>query len=418
MNISLLNRHFWAGVHAKNLAVFTAIMLTFACCFSQTCRTPSGRRVVFFEPGAYYPAPITYGACSIAVKTVKFSAFIGERTANPYLIHPRIEFIWHTATAVCLGYSIRFGTDFKLYEPNNPIAILTEWRGSNMVLPNNVPSHSMEQIYLRSEEAGRAIGELEVSSLENTFGVDNMMVFDVLYGGLNEVPENLHSIIRKIDAVMPGEGSSAHDIEVSNITDALLVMINWNEADGLEMGLDLSDPAGKTVYSELSADSPIILPTVHNPLMGSWLAKVLAFPMPGLEPRPYGIIVAVHEKPQIDCFFDGASDLKWYPDPPTLGEGIYINAEVHGASLQVQPIEAVRVRCYLGDPDAGIQIDKDDVCVNIEPGHTKIASFYFKTQMCEEVSPCQIFVVIDPETEVEEFNEDNNVVFREVIFAL
>jgi hypothetical protein len=345
----------------------------------------------------------------------KFSAWIGRYEESPPPITARIEYIWGTASAVCFGYSCGNPTSFTILNAD------THQIGGNVVSGNLIVEgwperHSLGQIWLQS--ASQLITYLDVYSIQNTFGIDNMMVFDVLYGGLNYVPGGFNPTLQEIDAVQSGQDPPNFPIAVSDIVDSLYTMINWNEEDALEMGLDLQNPTGETVFSMQSEQSPIETPVIEDPMEGEWIAKVNAYPSPPVhDAYPFAIIAAVHCEPQVDCFFESQDDIKWYPDSPNLGDRVLISANVHCAGQVEEPIEYVRVRCYLGDPSQGVQIDMDEVAVDLEPGISDTVYFHFETEVCEGVDPCAVCVVIDPEDELEEYDEGNNIACKEITFG-
>jgi hypothetical protein len=43
--------------------------------------------------------------------------------------------------------------------------------------------------------------------------------------------------------------------------------------------------------------------------------------------------------------------------------------------------------------------------------------FYFDTKECEGISPCEIYIALDPEGQLQEYDEDNNIAYKDLIFA-
>ena len=131
---------------------------------------------------------------------------------------------------------------------------------------------------------------------------------------------------------------------------------------------------------------------------------------------PYGIVGAVTYEPTVDCYLK-AGDIWFDPEQPKAGDKVWIGAQIHCGNQFSKPVDQVLVRSYLGDPDGGLQIGRDAYALQMEPGGADTIYFYFDSAECEGIDPCEIYVVLDPEGELQEYDEENNVAYREMIFA-
>jgi hypothetical protein len=118
----------------------------------------------------------------------------------------------------------------------------------------------------------------------------------------------------------------------------------------------------------------------------------------------------------VDCYID-SDDIWWQPEEPELGDKVWIFAQVHCGDQFSKPVPCVLVRAYLGDPGGGTQIGRDSYALDLEPGSVDTTYFYFDTQECEGIGPCEIYVIVDPDENLDEYDENNNAASKEMTFS-
>lgn len=98
----------------------------------------------------------------------------------------------------------------------------------------------------------------------------------------------------------------------------------------------------------------------------------------------------------------------WYPMP---GDTVTVFAAVH-CDTASDPVSNVRVRFYHGDPDIMIdQIGVDQIISNLTPGATDTV----QVDWCApDTFVHNIYVRVDPDGEIEEYNESNNEASRAI----
>jgi len=99
------------------------------------------------------------------------------------------------------------------------------------------------------------------------------------------------------------------------------------------------------------------------------------------------------------------SDIKFDPECVSEGTPVQISATIH-CDAASDPIPSLTVRFYDGDPDlAEKQIGADQVIDNLVAGNSYPVHVDW---VVPDKNAHEIYVRIDPEGEIEEFNEDNN----------
>jgi len=276
--------------------------------------------------------------------------------------------------------------------------------------------HSLGQYRLYPDiQPNQPIDILEVYAVENTFGIDNLMVNNAYFRGTQQLPPGFDIANRYCGSAHNGE-SNTYDVNVSEIEDSLQVILNWGAAETLEMHLSLLNPNGETIFSQRSGQPPILLdPILADPLAGEWHAKVSVFSSEVSE-QYYAVIVGVGYEPMVDGYFDPNETIKWYPEPPQVGDIIEIFVPVHAGDRFDSTLEVLPVRCYLGNPDQEITIDEDDYVMHLEPGGTDTVYYNLEPEQYQGINPCLITIVIDPDGVIDEYKEGNNVISRRLYF--
>ena len=100
-----------------------------------------------------------------------------------------------------------------------------------------------------------------------------------------------------------------------------------------------------------------------------------------------------------------SSDIFFSTPSPNPGDTIIIYAVVH-CDTASDPVSSVKVRFWDGDPDiAGTQINGDQMIYNMVAGDVETVQV---TWCVPDTLPRQIYVRVDPDGELEEYNENNN----------
>jgi hypothetical protein len=210
----------------------------------------------------------------------RFAAWIGQVIPSPPWIYARVG-ISDPASEMYLGYSTFGPTIFMLYDSEDPMYPHYIGRfaaGGNPVQEGNLLRHSLGQFRLYPNyNPDQSIDILEIYGVENTFGIDNLMINNHLYGTILLLPPGFG-----ITNGYPGSGynneSKSYAIQVDETVDSLQVILNWTEADTREMQLGLINPNGETVFDQRSGGPPIMLdPIMADPMPGEWHAKVSVF---------------------------------------------------------------------------------------------------------------------------------------------
>ncbi len=91
-----------------------------------------------------------------------------------------------------------------------------------------------------------------------------------------------------------------------------------------------------------------------------------------------------------------------------IDDTITVTAAIHAVADVDTTLPPVRVRFYDGDPSISgwTQIGNDQIIYDMDSGDVEIVQAQF---VCEDTSTHDIFVVVDPDDELSEFDEHNNV---------
>ena len=315
---------------------------------------------------------------------------------------------------VYLGYTST-GTTIKVYGMGN----WEQCAATYHIYENQPLTHSLREVWL-GPPAGAPIDSIIFYNTENRFGIDNMMICNEQTMGMGALPPGFTIIESQYGSGFPGGDPAVYTIQVDATVDSFQVVLNWYSSDNLALQLDLLNPQGESIFMEHNNTPPIITePVILNPREGEWSAKVSVFSNIHREYH-YALVGGAGYEPMVDGYLK-TEDIKWYPESPGLGDRIYIYGVIHCGDKFQEPIPCLPVRCYLGNPDAGVQIDEDEYALDLNPsstsGNVDTVYFNFDTDACVGMPSCEVYIVIDPDKIVEEYNETNNEASREIIFA-
>ena len=346
----------------------------------------------------------------------RFAAWIGVETPDPYPITAKIIFEEATASLVCFGYTSTTPLSIKAYNEEEE-EIMSKLVGDWQIYEIWLFTHSIRQVRVspNPDHAGESISYITLYGNQNQFAIDNLVVYDFLMDGFQYLPIGYDPLLQEIEKVQPGDEPNSYNIEVLDIMDSLRVICYWDSEKDAGIRLELCDPNDDIIFEEESKKTPIIVHVVSDPMAGNWKVNINSLEEEG-KAYPYAVIGAVTYEPLVDCYIE-EEDICFDPEEPELGEKVWISAKIHCGDLFSKPVEQVLVRSYLGDPDLGNKIGRDVYALNIEPGSVDTVYFYFDSEDCQEISPCNIYITIDPEEELEEYDEDNNIAYKEMTFS-
>lgn len=308
--------------------------------------------------------------------------------------HGRINFTGATATSVCMGTSNYEGLHLDAYDEYGNLI-------DSDFVSGNLNTNTLSQLKV----SGSQIDHVIVHNSGNYWLIDNLMVVDLLQETLILLPEDYAAILDELHTISPG-GVENFLVLIENIATNLQIILNWF---GSEMKLAVYDPDG-LLYGEYQTTEPPIEIEIVDPKPGEWRFEVTAVDIPE-DNYPFAIVAATKNAPLVDCYINN-SDISFDPEQPIQGEIVDISATIH-CDATSEPIDNVRVRCYLGDPDnGGTQIDEDEYAINLTPGSSNTVYFHLNSENCGEEE--NIYVKIDPENELAESNEDNNKAFKTI----
>lgn len=107
------------------------------------------------------------------------------------------------------------------------------------------------------------------------------------------------------------------------------------------------------------------------------------------------------------------SDVFFSDTVPGVGQPVTLSAVVHG-DVESDPMTDVRVRFYEGNPSNNIRIGDDQIIPALAGGERDTVSV---TWIAPGDLPKVIYVLVDPDGEIEEFDEDDNQAFLQIGLA-
>ena len=305
----------------------------------------------------------------------------------------RINFTGATATSVSMGTSCYSGLHLKAYNENGNLI-------DSDYVSGNLYTNNLSQLKVN----GSGIDHIIVHDAGNQWLIDDLVVVDLLQETLILLPEDFAEILNELHTISPG-GVENFLVWIDDIAENLIIILNWlgGGKDGAEMKLTIFKPDG-SIYDEYQSMQPPIDVNIVDPVMGNWTFEVTAINIPE-DNFPFAVVAATENEPVIDCYIEN-NDIWFYPEEPFEGNEVNIFAKIHN-STQSEFVDYVKARCYLGDPDnGGIQIDDDEYAINISPG--SVDTVYFNMDSANLGGENNIFIKIDPDNELDEYNEDNN----------
>lgn len=207
--------------------------------------------------------------------------------------------------------------------------------------------------------------------------------------------------------------------QIEEYAESLQVAVNCMPQDMPQGGIRviLYDSDGAPVLNKEIMAPPYVSDPLSNLTVGGW--QILVRPLRSQQGScPIAAIAATKNAPRVDCFIQDSVDIWWYPSEPQYGQAITIFAKIHcnDELAYSQGIEFMPVKCYLNSP-TGEQVDNEDYGANLEPGGVDTVMFDFHTDLCTQPEHCRIYINIDPDNQIEEYHELNNIGSRRVIFA-
>ena len=344
------------------------------------------------------------------------AAWIGEETTDSLFITARIYFTHATASVICMGYTSCYQLNIRAYnisgELINPSICAPAQAMGQPCCPDDSYGSGQIKIIPDEEHLGEYIYYIEIDGVQNTFAIDNLIVYDFLYKSFDYVPYKYEAKLQKIDMVQPGGEPDIYNIAVDNTVDNLKTICYWDYETDPGILLDVHDPLGNLV---ITTQKPLFAPVIPNPMIGTWKINISSLAGEG-KAYPYSIIGALGYKILVDCYIE-PGDISFDPAQPDSGQNVRISAKVHAGNQYSKPMEDVLVRCYLGEPDSANKIGRDSYALNIPPDSAKTVSFYINYFVFQGINPCKIYIALDPNHQLEEYNENNNVAFKELTFA-
>jgi len=314
----------------------------------------------------------------------------------------KINFTGATATSICMGTSNYEGLHLDAYDENNNII-------DSDYVPGNLNTNTLSQLTV----SGSGIDHIIVHDAGNYWLIDDLVVVDLLQETLILLPEDFAEILNELNTISPG-GVETFLVWIDDIAENLKIILNWLGArkDDAEMKLTIFKPDG-SIYDEYQSMQPPIDVNIADPVIGNWTFEVTAINVPE-DDFPFAIVAAIENEPLVDCFIQN-DDIWFYPEVPYEGDMVDIFAAVHNDSLS-EFVDYVTVRCYLGNPDnGGLQIDDDEYAINIDPG--SIDTVYFHLDYSNLGGENEIYIKVDPDNELKEYNEENNIASK-IVYIL
>jgi hypothetical protein len=339
----------------------------------------------------------------------RWGAFHGEGEEEIY-VHAQISFA-PPVSSVCTGYKLDATAAFIAHGVGGGIQQLQRFVNSNNQL-EYPESYSLGQIWM--EIPNNQIDILDIYHMQNRCIVDNMMLFGATYDARGMMPNEYEFILDESREIVPGGDSITYVLNVQDIVDSLRIICNWVHEEGRSIRLEIRDPNGALQYEKETEDSPIAVPLIVEPLAGNW--KVILYAT-GAQGKPFHVaaVAGVEYEPLVDCYVT-SDDIWWVPDSAQLGQTMHIFTRVHAGDQFNRIVHHVRVGCYLGDPVNEMPVCHDQWAMHIEPGGIDTICYQFESEWCIKISPCEVYIVVDPRNELEEYDENNNIASKKVVF--
>jgi len=325
-----------------------------------------------------------------------FFAWLGPNQGNG-----RINFTGATATSVSFGASAYSGIYLEAYDSGGALL------GSDFA-PGNCQTNTLSQVRV----AASGIDHVIVHDAGNYWLIDNLVVVDLLQQTLILLPDDFAALLEELHTIVPGIVESFL-VWIDDIADNIQVIINWlggGKDRGVEFTLRLYRPGGE-LFSEIqSAQNPITV-DIPDPDEGQWTIEVLATETTRAD-VPYCLVVAAENQPMCDVLTEDTeihfSEEFAFPDA-VLGISAVVSCDP-----QSLPLQYVTARCFLGDPGSGgQQVDSDEYALDLAPGSPDTVYFSCAGGLIGTGNNT-FYIVLDPDEEVSEYNETNNLASAEI----
>lgn len=354
----------------------------------------------------------------------------GDRRTGNYSIYPWSDYYWcdgnffggipftdafgveltgTTARSVCLGAS---SNSEWLYLWALDSTLITVVDIDSM--PANTKTHSLSLMTVRGERIGRIV----IYGDRNSFLVDNLTVFDICGDAMGLIRENYEPIIRDIEILQLND-ELHFPFPVAEYAESLQIVVNCLPEDMPQGGIRivLNDPGNSPVLDKEITAPPFLSDPIPNPVVGGWDIAVRAL-QSQQGTCPIAAVAATRNAPRVDYLIQDSLEVWWYPSTPKYGETITVFSKIHcNDELEYsQGVEFMPVRCSLNSP-TGEQIDNEDYAASLVPGGVDTDMFSFDTHLCTQPEHCRVYIDIDPDNQIPEYSELNNVRSRQITFA-
>lgn len=305
----------------------------------------------------------------------------------------RINFTGETATSISMMTTNHYGLYLDAYDSQGNLL------DSSYAGPNT-QTNRMDQVKVNAAN----IAYVLVHDTGNYWAIDDLVVVDLLREALAQLPQPFDSLLEELNTINPGAVQSFL-VTAENLQDIITFILNW---EGSEFLLRIYRPDG-TLYGEWQTNSPPITGDIMYPEDGDWIFEVTAIDVP-YQNYPYAL-AAVTPTYLYDVWV-APPDITYSPASPTPGSTVELSVSVH-CDNGSDTIPSVTVRFYDGDPnEGGTQIGEEQVVDDIASGTTKTVQ---NTWNIPDSDPHDIFVVLDPDNDLEEYEEGNNQSFVTIV---
>jgi len=326
----------------------------------------------------------------------------------PYTDTYAIECSLATARSFCLGAST-----------NSEWLYLSAWDSTHaLVDQDSIPRNSKKLTLDLLHVQGDRIKWVSVHGEHNSFLVDNLAVFDLPSETAPVVAAGYDFIINGLQP-LDLQGSVTFPFTVPEYAESLQVVVNTLPEEMPEGGLHILvyDPDNNPFVDKEIGSAPYVSDRFAHPDTGGWEVVVSAVQSQEGS-APICVISASENAPRVDCYVQDGGDIQWYPSLPDSGDLLDILVAVHCNDSLIYSIgpEFVAVRCYLNGV-GGEQINSDNYIVSLQPSEADSAYFLFNTKECELGQNYYIYVKVDPDNQLEEYNELNNIAYKQIVFG-
>jgi hypothetical protein len=320
-----------------------------------------------------------------------FFAWLGENQGSG-----RINFTGSTATSVSVGTSCNSGLYLEAYDEYD-----------NLLDVDHVDGNLYTNILSTVNVTGAGIDHVLIHDEGNFWLIDNLSVVDLLQQTLLLLPENLATILEKLETINPG-ATNSFIVSVNGLTNQIELILNWFSGPkntlSPQFEVTIMRP-DNTVYQQFNTSEPPCSIVIPNTQTGDWRVDIKALQIPN-DDFPIALVVG-QEKVSLTDIYLSNDDILLPSDVVDSVNEVMIPVVIHSSSLS-DSLNFIRVRCYLDNPGTGgIQIDNDDFWLNETPGSLDTVYFHLNTHPLN--GTYNVYVVIDPDKELAESDTTNNI---------